>query len=418
MKKKLRTIFAWVLVSLFLQFGAYSFLENKVAKVLGPVAEAGPITKQLEATIPGTDFENVQVSYAKDYLAYTENGTLKIFNLKKEKMVFEKKAPANDNTMGVLNYQWLPDRDTLVYFYGKKNPNPVTYVTVPVDPVVPPATTPPKSTVPINPEDPNQKPNKQVEEEVKPKVPVQTKTVPKYGNPQITELYTLELPNSDEDTAPDDRFNQTINEFPAGGKIEEFVVSTSTNLIYLTIKNGSTERLMEIDVMKNVRTLNKTGETIDSMAASDRYGTLFITSKVGGTKQVISLGVGNRHTISKNANDRVIGVLDGKVYIGEVKNNVLVKIKSTEDRSEIKDNPSFQTEWEGSIPFNNVSTLIGSEGQIVIYSQQMANVITAGQLEEIPLLGEENYISDDGAELIQMKKSGTSTIVELKPLKD
>lgn len=255
-----------------------------------------------------------------------------------------------------------------------------------------------------------------MEEVVKPKV--QTKTVPKYGNPQITELYTLELPNSDEDTAPDDRFNQTINEFPAGGKIEEFVVSTSTNLIYLTIKNGSTERLMEIDVMKNVRTLNKTGETIDSMAASDRYGTLFITSKVGGTKQVISLGVGNRHTISKNANDRVIGVLDGKVYIGEVQNNVLVKIKSTEDRSEIKDNPSFQTEWEGSIPFNNVSTLIGSEGQIVIYSQQTANVITAGQLEEIPLLGEENYISDDGAELIQMKKSGTSTIVELKPLKD
>jgi len=418
MKKRLRTIFVWVLVSLLLQFGAYSYLNNQVAKVLGPVAEEGPITEQLVATIPGSDFENVQISYAKDYLAYTENGTLKIFNLKKEKMVFEKKAPANDNSMGVLNYQWLPDRDTLVYFYAKKNPNPVTYVTVPVE-STPSTTTPPKSTVPLNPEDPNQKTDKQVQEEVKQnEVPVKTKTVAKYGNPQITELYTLELPTSDEDTAPDDRFNQTINEFPAGGKIEELVVSTSTNLIYLTVKNGSTEQLMEIDVMKNVRTLNKTGEIIDSMAASDRYGTLFITSKVGGTKQVVSLGVGNRHTISKNANDKVLGIRDGKVYIGEVKNNVLVKIKSTEDRSEMKDSPSLKTEWEGSITFNNVSAIIGSKGGIVIYNQQTAYIIANGQLEELQLLGDENYISDDGAELIQLKRSGSSTIVELQPLKD
>lgn len=418
MKKKLRTLFVWVLVSLLLQFGAYSLLNNQVAKVLGPVAEAGPITEQLEATIPGSNFVNVQVSYAKDYLAYTENGTLKVFNLKQEKIVFEKKATSNDKTMGALNYQWLSDRDTLVYFYAKKNPNPVTYVTVPVEsstsstttPTTP--ATPPKTTVS---EDPNEKTNKQVDE-VKKKEPVKTKTVAKYGNPQITELYTLELPNSDEDTAPDDRFNQTIDDFPAGGKIDELVFSTSTNLIYLTVKNGSSEQLMEIDVMKNVRTLNKTGETIDNMAASDRYGTLFINSKVGGTQQVVSLGVGNRHVISQNANDRVLGIRNGKIYIGEVKNNTLVKIKTAEDLSEIKDNPSLKTEWEGSIPFNNMNTLIGSKGQIVINSQQSAYIVTAGQLKELELDGNENYISDDGAELIQLKSSGTSTVVNLKPI--
>lgn len=413
MKKKLRIILVWTLVSLLLQFGAYSLLNNQVAKVLGPVAETnGPITEQLKATIPGSDFENIQISYAKDYLAYTEKGTFKIFNLKKEKIVFEKKNPANDNTMGVLNYQWLPDRNTLVYFYAKKNPNPVTYVTVPVESPTTPPKVPP---VTPNPEDPNQKTDKQ---EIEPKkLPVQTKTVAKYGNPQITELYTLELPNSDEDIAPDDRFNQTINEFPAGGKLEELVVSTSTNLIYLTVKNGSTELLLEIDVMKNVRTLNRTGETIDGMAASDRYGTLFINSKVGGTKQVVSLGVGKRQVISKNANDKVLGIRDGKVYIGEIKNNKLVKIKTTEDRSEMTDNPSLKIEWEGSIPFDDVDTLIGSKGQAVIYNQKTVSIITGGQLEELQLLGDENYISDDGAELIQLKRSGTSTLVELQPLK-
>lgn len=412
MKKMLRIILVWSLISLFLQFGAYSLLDQQVAKVLGPVADNGPITEELKSTIPGSDFDNIQISYAKDYLAYTENGTLKIFNLKKEKIVFEKKPPSNDKTKGVLSYQWLPDRDTLLYFYAKKNPNPVTYVTVPVKPVQ--TTTKPTVNKP-NTEDPNQKSNKPADKQKE--APIQTKTEARYGNPQITELYTLELPKSDEDTLPDDRFNQTINEFPADGKIDELVVSTTTNLIYLTVKNGSTEKLMEIDVMKNVRTLNRTGETFDGMAASDRYGTLFINSKVSGTKQVVSLGVGNRQVISKNASDKVLGIRDGKIYIGEIKNNELVKVKTTEDRSEMKNNPSMNTEWEGAIPFNNVKTIIGSEGQIVIYNQETAFIISAGQLEKIELFGDKNYISDDGAELIQLKRSGTSTLVELSPIK-
>ncbi len=409
MKKKLRIILVWISVSLVLQFGAYSILNNKVAKVLGPIAETNePITKQLKATIPGSNFENIQISYAKDYLAYKDNGILKIFNLKKEKIVFEKELPSDkDQKMGVLSYQWLPDRDTLLYFYAKKNPNPVTYVTVPIKQ--------PETVIPIEPtiEDPNQKTDKQVIQDV----PIKTRTEARYGNPQITELYTLELPSSDEDTAPDNRFNQTINEFPAGGKIEELVVSTSTNLIYLTVKNQSSELLMEIDVMKNIRSLNRTGEIIDGMAASDRYGTLFINSKVNGTKQVVSLGVGKRLVISKSSNDKVLGIRNGKVYIGEVKNNQLVKIKTLEDRSEMTNNPSQKTEWEGSIPFNNANWLIGSKGQVIIYNQTTAYIITTGQLKELQLLGDENYISDDGAELIQLKRSGTSTIVELQPIK-
>ncbi|HBW34718.1 MAG TPA: hypothetical protein DEF89_04920, partial [Desulfosporosinus sp.] len=225
------------------------------------------------------------------------------------------------------------------------------------------------------------------------------------------------LPNSDEDTPPDDRFNQTINTFPAGGKIEELVVSTSTNLIYLTVKNGSTELLMEIDVMKNVRQINRSGETIDDMVASDRYGTLYINSKVGGTQQVIALSGDKRIVISKNSKDRVIGLGDGKVYIGEIENNKLIRIKTTADRVDLASNPALKTEWEGSLPFNNDRTLIGSKGQVVTYDQSTAYIVTNGQLKELKLQGDENYISEDGAELIQLNRSGTSTIVELIPLK-
>ncbi|TGE36114.1 hypothetical protein E4K67_21530 [Desulfosporosinus fructosivorans] len=407
--RKLRIILVWTLVSLFLQGGAYTYLDNKVHAVMTPIASK-PITLELNATIPGSNLENIQISYAKDYLAYTQNGTLKIFNLVNGKQVFEKKSPSTtDKTLGVLTYQWLPDRSTLLYFYAKKNPNEVTTVTI-----YPKANvqTPPKNTTPEKTEDPNQKIDPDVPKVIQP----QPYTEKRYGNPQLTELYTLELPDSDDNTPPEDRFNQTIDQIPKGGKIENLAFSTSSNLIYLTVKTGSSQQIMEIDVMKNVRTLNKSGEVISNMAASDRYGTLYVDSKIGNTQQIIALNSTKRWVISKKSTDRIIGVRDGKVYIGEVLNNELVKIKTTSDRSELTDNPSLKTEWEGKIPFKDVRMLIGSEGQVIVYDHQIAYVIKDAKITEIKLDELENYISIDGAELIQLDKQETSTGVKLQPL--
>lgn len=378
-----------------------------------------PITTQLKATIPGSNLTNIQVSCAKDYLAYSENGTLKIFNLKKGNVVFEKKSPTDtDQSLGVLTYQWLPDRNILLYFYAKKNPNAVT--TVKVYPSKPKISTPsiePKT------EDPNQA--KFVPKEVS----VEPRFEKRYGSPQITELYSLELPNSDEDTAPYDHLHpfdppSGSEEISKGGKVEKFVVSPATNLMYLTLTNGSSQQLMKIDVMKKVSTINKPKELIDNMATSDRYGTLYIDSKVGAVQQVVAIQYvealknDKRLVISKNTNDRILGVRKGNVYIGEVKNNELVKIKTTVDLQLMKENPSLKTEWEGSIPFNrNIRALIGINGQIIVYDNQTAYVVTDGHLTELKLHGNDNYVSTDGAELIQLTMAGTSTLVELQPFK-
>lgn len=405
--RKLRIIIVWTLVSLFLQGGAYFILDRKVQEVMAPIS-IEPITLKLNATIPGTDLKNIQISYAKDYLAYTEDGTLKIFNLIQGKQVFEKKSPSTtDKTLGVLTYQWLPDRNTLLYFYAKKNPNEITKVTV--YPPQPKVQTPAPDKFDL--EDPNQK------IEVPKVIPVQPRIETRYGNPQLTELYSLELPESNDNTPPDDRFNQTIDKLPKGGKIENLVFSTASNLIYLTVKNESTQQLMEIDVMKNVRTLNKSGEIVGNMAASDRYGTLYIDSKIGKTEQIIALNGTQRWVISKKSNDKILGVSDGKVYIGEVVNNELVKIKTSSDRPELTDNPTLKTEWEGKIPFTEVSTLIDSEGQVVVYDHKTVYIVAGGKTKEIKLEGLENYISIDGAELIQLNPQGTSTLVELQSLK-
>ena len=357
--KILRTLLIWALISLVLQFGAFSILNYQIEKAMTPItASSEPITSQLKTTIPGSDLKTLQISYAKDYLAYYENGTLKVFNLKKKKVVFES-SPPKDKTLGVLTYQWLQDRNTLIYFYADKKSNS--------------------------------------------------------GNSQTTELYSLDFPNSDEDTAPDNRLNQTVK-FPAGGKIEELVISTSTNLMYFTVKKGSTEQLFEITVNKNVSTLNKQGETIDAMAASDQHGTLYIDSKVGPTQNIIAFDTGKRKIISRNNYDRILGIRAGKVYIGEVKNNELIKIKSITDRTIMTENPSLKIEWQGSIPFNNARALVGAKGQVVVYDQQTASIVTAGQLKEVKLLGDQNYVSNDGAEIIQLTSQGTSTVVELRPL--
>ncbi|MGI6120326.1 MAG: hypothetical protein ACOYIB_07155 [Desulfosporosinus sp.] len=402
----LRIIFVWTLVSLFIQGGAYFYLNNKVEEVMSPLAKE-PITLKLKAIIPGTDLENIQISYAKDYLAYLENGTFKVFNLVQGKQVFEKKPPSDtDKTLGVISYQWLPDRNTLIYFYAKKNPNKVTYV--PVYPTKPTVQTPKQNSTPAEPntEDPNQK--KEVQEE--------PRIEKRYGNPQIIELYTLELPESNDHTPPEDRFNKTIDNLPKGGKISALVFSTSSNLIFLTVKNDTTQQLIEIDVMKHIRTLNKSGETIGNIAASDRFGTLYINSKIGKNQQIIAISGTKRWVISKKSTDRILGIRNGKVYIGEVIGDKIVKIKTTTDRSDLTNYPYLKTEWEGSIPFKDTRLLIGLKGQVIVYNNQIAYIVSEGQLKEIKFEGEENLISLDGAEHIKLSQQGTATFVELQPL--
>ncbi|KUO70848.1 MAG: hypothetical protein APF81_07915 [Desulfosporosinus sp. BRH_c37] len=414
MKKKLRILLVWIFVALCFQLGGYTLLENKIQKVMGPMDgdSEPPIAPQLKATIPGSELTNIQVSYAKDYLAYSDHGTLKIFNLKKGKLVFEKKSPSTtDQTLGVQMYQWLPDRNILLYFYAKKNPNQVTTVKVPAKSIPSTPLIEPKT------EDPNHA--KIVTKEV----PEEPRYEKRYGSPQLTELYSLELPNSDEDIAPDDRINpfdplSGSEEISTAGRIEKFVVATSTNLMYLTVTKDMKQQFMEIDINKTVSTLSKAKEHIDNMVISDRFATLYIDSKVGTVQEVVALSNGKRQVISKNANDRILGVRKGRVYIGEVVNHQLVKIKTTADQELIKENPSLKTEWKGSIPFNEkAKALIGANGQIVVYDNQTVSIITDGHLAEVKFQGDENYVSADGSELIQLTKQGTFTLLDLQPLK-
>jgi hypothetical protein len=398
-KKILRLFLVWTIISLLLQFGVYGFADYEVNKVLNPVYE--PITANLKAVIPGTNLENIQISYAKDYLAYKENGVFKVFNLKKEKVVFEK-SPDQDSekNMGVMGYQWLPDRDALIYFFSKKNPNAVTTVTV----------QPSKAAVTSRSEGSTKSDEKTITQ--------QPKIEKRYNNPWLTELFTLECSASDEDNPPDNRSNDdlVLEIYPAGGVINQMVFSTYTNLIYLTVKNGSYMSLLEIDVMKDVRSLNRSGEVISNMAVSDQQGTLYLDSKIGSTNQIVAVKNWDRYVISKDANDVILGDRNGKLYLGRVVDNQLTKISTREDKTNINEKVNLNPVWEGSVPFQDSHVVIGASGQVVVYDQKTAYIINNGEIKEIELRGEENYVSPDGAQLIELTKEDGTTKVELKPL--
>jgi len=397
-KKKWRTLLIWTLVALLLQFGVYSYLDYKIAQVMNPSPTV--ITNELEATIPGTDLENIQISYAKDYLAYTQDGVLKVYNLKSQKVIFEKAPePNSGENMGVLNYQWLPDRNALIYFYARKNPEPVTMVLVEPEPVAQPQVEHPNSEAPA----PAPQPEPYYEE--------------RYNNPQLTDLYTLELPSSDEETPPDDRYNRTLDNFPSGGQIEQMVFSTYTNLMYLVVRSDDNTQLLEIDVMKNVRTISKKGEDITNISVSDRYGTLFLDSTLGSQKRILVLQGWERFTVDENPNYVILGVRSGMVYLGEVREGNLVKILGAKDKSDFSQPYDFASLWEGSLPYEDQRIIVGGEGQIISYDDSSAYVVSNGQLDQIALDGEEVLISEDGAQLISIRTVDGQTQVKLQPFK-
>lgn len=73
-------------MSVMLQLPIYYLLNRQIEKVMTP-ATTQPIVRTLKTTISGTNFKNMQISYGKDYIAYEENGILKVYNLKQDKQV-------------------------------------------------------------------------------------------------------------------------------------------------------------------------------------------------------------------------------------------------------------------------------------------------------------------------------------------
>lgn len=372
--KKLKIFLIWTFIASLIEISSFALLNHQVAQVMAPPTTAAPKAAGLKTSLPDAETGNVQLSYSKDYLSYISQGTLKVFNLKANQVVFEKQPLANE---GIINYQWLPDRDILLYFYGKV-----------------PSTQAQGSSY---------KPTSSTASDISSSV----------------ELHTVDFPAStDKTTPPDDRVNKTINHFPSGGQIPCIQFSTQTNLIFFTIaaQSGMNE-IMEIDVNQNCKIEYKPGETIHNIAVSDRDGLLYTTVKSGALQKTFAMdgweSGWQRRMISTNREDTILGVKDGTVYIGQVQDGNLTAVLTTPDMNNSALN--LNTLWTGSIPFDDSThSLINNYGQLIIYNTTGVHILN-GLAKDIPLRG--NFtLSVDGSELVTFSSNGTSTIVELKAL--
>ncbi len=394
--RKLRTFMVWGLISVLMQVGFLYYVERQIDAGSVSAAPQPPVIVQTTLELPQADVKNLQASYHKDYLAYTDSQGLKVVDVKTSKVVFKENKPVKGQ---ILDYHWLPDRNILLFFVAKPNPKPKPKPVVEVQP----------KTEVLNKEDPQAKPQP---------APSRPKPAP-YYNPQVTELYSVDFGFSlDAGSGPDSRLESVLSGFPAGGVIQAVDFSTFTNLIYLTVKTSYGQILYEIDVMRNISQLQRSGEKIVRISTSDKRGTLYVQSVLYGVPQIIAVKHAVRQQLLRGSQYILLGEADNKVMVGVLEGDSLVKVLSIPDTG-LKDKTSDKTslEWQGNIPWKEYNVISGSGDFLVFYGNDGAVVLDKGKQRTVTFSGKENYLTADGREVMELTPNADGTAkVLFKPL--
>ena len=404
--RKLRTILIWGLVSVGLQIGFLYYLEHQIkGDANASTTPQPPKIIQTTVSLTGTNIKNLQASYNKDYLAFYDSQGFKVVAIKTGKVVFEEAKPAKGELLG---YHWLPDRNTLLFVTTRANPKA-------------------KGSSVVSRSEPNFRPL--IKEDPLEKTPSTTPATtptpapaPKPAPPaipsQLTELYTVDFAATDEESPPDRKLGRRLDGFPAGSTIQSMDVSTYTNLIYLMVKTSNGQLVYEIDVMANVRTVQRSGEKISRMVVSDKKGTLYLQSILSGTPQIVAVKHSGREQVLKGSEYVLLGVDAGKLLVGLVQEGHLSSILSLNDQG-VQDKSSSKTStmWTGQIPWKSSDSVEVSNNFISLFDGQRIVVLDNGKERAVTPSGDDNYLTSDGREVMEVRPNGDGTVqVNFKPL--
>ncbi|MDA8442437.1 MAG: hypothetical protein M0Z55_08680 [Peptococcaceae bacterium] len=400
----IRTLIIWFLISVFLQVGFLFILNSHLKSNVqaATLKKTTPVIVQTVVNLPETGLSDLQASFDKHYMAYTDNQGLKVYDVKGKKQIFAVASPANGQ---ILHYKWLPDRNILLYVVEK--PNPYSRPAA-----IPKYATETVAKTPT--EDPNQKPI------------TSTTTVRKlvgytqpYYNPQLTQLYSVDFGEGYDtaNAAPTQRYESDID-IPPGGVIQGMEFSTFTNLIYMPVQTKYGDILYEIDVMRVITELQRPGEKIGNISASDTLGTLYVQSQLDGINQIITVKRHVRKQLLSGSQYMLLGQEDSKVMIGVMQNNVLTKVISMPDTGMDSPNPSQTTvEWQGNIPWQDYQVIAGTGDFLVFYNVHGAVVLHGGTIKNVTFTGEHNYLTSDGREVMEINEQANgTTLVKFQPL--
>jgi len=256
LKKKANVIAIIIGLSLFTQYLIFAFLDWKTGELLHSSITIDQ-AHLVETDI--TEAENLQLSYNNKYLSFINDNKLEVIDLFQNKSVFDSSVFL-DSSSEMLNYKWLPDRNSLLFF-----------------------TTQP-------------------------------------GHLRGY-LYSLDLNNStNNEYLP--KLDREFS-FPIA-RVLKIEISTYTNNLYVLFNDSKQKsRLIKMDIMKGINWLDLPQEFIDNIAVSNKLGNLFVESTYDNSKRIFSHEGQERKIISIHPNDILLGSKDNTIYIGRVEDGYL-----------------------------------------------------------------------------------------------
>ncbi|MGI6449628.1 MAG: hypothetical protein ACOX3R_04795 [Desulfitobacteriia bacterium] len=256
--------------------------------------------------------QNFSLSYNNRYLAFISGGHLQVIDLINNQAVLKNKSLSEAGL--VLSYKWLPDRNGMIYLtQSHSNPDrPAALFSLDLDPAT--------------------------------------------SNPRQVEP----------------RLERSLNIFIS--EVMDIGVSTYTNNLFVLYRDEELKcKLMTIDIMKNINRLDDPLESILSLAVSNKYGTLYIESLKEGQKAIYAVIGRERHLVTDDPQEILLGCQDELLFIGELAGNTLREISLyTHNSSSIQYTKLL---WQGDIPYARAEVFISSDQKVFILDKENIVII-------------------------------------------
>lgn len=296
-----------------MQLVIFLILDWKTEQLLNPSFR---FDKGYSINVDLNNAHSFSLSYNNRYLAFVVQNYLEVLDLLNNQLVFCS-LPAQESTF--LGFKWFPDRNGLVYLIGK-NQNPAYSAC----------------------------------------------------------LYSLDLEailSSDSKSPFIPRLDRKIN-LPIT-EIIKIDMSTYTNNLYILYRDqNKNNKLINIDIMKNINRLEKDGEIVQNMSVSNKFGTLYIQSQNSnkGYERIYSMKGREWNLLTNDTGNILLGSQGGLLYIGKIEYNTLQEIYQYPENLPTAI-PQKEAFWKGNIPLNYKDIIISTDQKIILQGTERLDMI-------------------------------------------
>lgn len=314
--KKRKKILIFLILTLIFQITIFSLLDWQAGQLLNPFFR---LDQAYVVTVDASGGHDFSLSYNNKYLGYIRDNELNIIDLTRNKLISYSRD-YNAETK-VLAYNWLPDRNSLVYLAASAS-NDTLLISLDLD--------------------------------------------------------TLPVTDSEQGYAA--RLERSLH-IP----MEEVLgieMSTYTNNLYILYRDSRRHpQLVKLDIMKNINRLGDPAEEIRTICVSNKFGTVYYASEQGTTKKIVAARDRESIVITQDKKAVLLGCENNTVYIGKLdERDNLRTIMLYQEGINNEQNKTIPL-WQGELPFDPLDIGISANSHIVIRGRtSLAKILPDGKL--------------------------------------